>query len=135
MSGQIAMPLLLLIVFGTFIGTGIWTACNFLSKRIVRAHKKWKKNKIQKAKAAERRMEYQARKQLVRDIIARLWEDETFAGMMRKYQSLGPGSSYEQNVLRKIRKTLVAKIRVKVRSMIYLEEQLLYSEICSRLKL
>jgi hypothetical protein len=135
MSGQIAMHLLLLIVFGTFIGTGIWTACNFLSKRIVRAHKKWKKNKIQKAKAAERRLEYQARQQMIRDIIARLWEDERFASMMRKYQSLGPGSAYEQNVLRKVRKVLSAKIKTKVRSMLNLEEQLLYTEISARLKL
>ena len=130
-----SIEILLLIVFGTFIGTGTWTVCSFLIKRVVRAHKKWKKNKIQKAKAAERRLEYQARQQMIRDIIARLWEDERFASMMRKYQSLGPGSAYEQNVLRKVRKVLSAKIKTKVRSMLNLEEQLLYTEISARLKL
>ena len=55
--------------------------------------------------------------------------------MMRKYHALGPGSTYEQNVLRKIRRALSAKIKVKVRSMLTIEEQMHYSEIIARLKL
>ena len=98
-------------------------------------HKKWRKKKVQEQKAAERKRVYQERQQLVRNIIIRLWEDERFASMMTKFETLGPGSSYEQNVLRKIRKALSAKIKVKIRSMLEMEEQLYYSEICSRLKI
>tara|TARA_R110002110_G_scaffold315181_1_gene528297 strand:- start:67 stop:366 length:300 start_codon:yes stop_codon:yes gene_type:complete len=97
--------------------------------------KKWKRKKEQAAQAVERRKEYQKRQQAVQDIIARLWEDELFTSMMRKYQALGPGSIYEQNVLRKVRKVLAAKIKTKLRGMLRLEEQLLYSEISARLKL
>ncbi len=135
MSGQIAMHLLLLTIVGTFIGIGIWTVCKCISKRIARMHKKWRKKKVQEQKAAERKRVYQERQQLVRNIIIRLWEDERFASMMTKFETLGPGSSYEQNVLRKIRKALSAKIKVKIRSMLEMEEQLYYSEICSRLKI
>jgi hypothetical protein len=135
MSGQIVMYLLLLIVCGTFIGTAIWTACSFLWKRLIRRRKKYKSAKEQKIKAEERLRAHQQRQQVVQDIIARLWEDKRFASMMQKYQSLGPGSIYEQNVLRKVRKVLAAKIKAKLRSMLSLEEQLLYNEISARLKL
>ena len=65
-----------------FIGIGIWTACSFLWKRLVRMRKKWKRKKEQAAQAVERRKEYQKRQQAVQDIIARLWEDELFTSMM-----------------------------------------------------
>jgi hypothetical protein len=98
-------------------------------------HYEYKKKKEYHALVQSRKDEHKRRQEAIKQVIARLWKDEQFSSMMAKYQSLDFAAQYKQNVLRKIRKALSAKLKVKIRGLLELNEQLYITEILTRLKL
>jgi ERCC4-type nuclease len=102
---------------------------------IVKKRRQWKKKKEQKARAEKRKNDYREKQKLINGIIEELWKDERFSSMMKKYQALGPGAMHHENVLRKVRKSLIAKIRARARHLMTLEEQIYFNEVAGRLKI
>jgi len=135
MHAGLIVQLLLVVIIGTLISAAIWTVSKKAAKKLSEMHYEYEKRKECHIQVQSRKDEYKRRQEAIKQVIARLWKDEQFASMMVKYRSLGIGAQYEQNVLRKIRKALSAKLKVKIRSLLELNEQLYITEILTRLKL
>jgi|TARA_Y100000310_G_scaffold61938_1_gene57184 uncharacterized membrane protein YhiD involved in acid resistance len=135
MHAGLIMQLLTLVIIGTLISAAIWTVSKKAAKKLSSMHYEHKKKKEYHIQVQSRKDEYKRRQEAIKQTIARLWKDEQFSSMMAKYRSLGAGASYEQNVLRKIRKVLSAKLKLKIRSLLDINEQLYITEIMTRLKL
>tara|TARA_R110002020_G_scaffold47291_5_gene134612 strand:+ start:237 stop:644 length:408 start_codon:yes stop_codon:yes gene_type:complete len=135
MYAGLIMQLLLLVIIGTLTSAVIWTVSRKVAKKLSSIHYEYKKKKEYHAHVQSRKEEYKRRQEAIKQTIARLWKDEQFSSMMAKYRSLGAGANYEQNVLRNIRKVLSARLKVKIRSLLNVNEQLYITEILTRLKI